>query len=150
MAELAGETTGTEAPGSTIGSGAIGSGTIRNALTLARKHGFDEVELRSGEGRFTATLLGRKPAARKGAPAQAEPAAPVATEVKSHNVGFVHLADLAPGAAVKEGALLATVETLGIANDLLAPRAGVLKEFRVEDESPVEFGQIVAVLEAVS
>ncbi len=122
--------------------------TIRTALTLARKHGFDEVELRAGESRFEGKILGRKAPARSAAQI-AESASREAVEIRSHNVGFVHLAELSPGETVKEGARLATVETLGIANDLTAPRAGTLMEFRVEDESPVEYGQIVAVLEAL-
>lgn len=122
--------------------------TIRSALALAKRHGFDEMELRSGESRFAATLLSRsgsKPSGSRTSPA-ATPSGP--TEVRSQNVGYAHLAEIAPGDAVKEGARLATIETLGIANDLVAPRAGVLKEFLVEDEAAVEFGQTVAVLEA--
>lgn len=123
--------------------------TIRGALSLARRHGFDEVELRAGETLFAGTLLTRKGASSPPALIP-ETSSRDAVEVRSHSVGYAHLAGLAPGDAVKEGARLATIETLGIANDLLAPRGGILKEFLVENESPVEFGQIVAILEALS
>lgn len=124
--------------------------TIRGALALAKRHGFDEVELRVGESRFAATLRTRGGASRTSGSAVASPTPTGPTEVRSQNVGYAHLAQIAPGDAVKEGARLATIETLGIANDLLAPHAGVLREFAVEDEAAVEFGQVVAVLEAGS
>ena len=125
---------------------ALEAGTIRGALALARRHGFDEVELRAGESRFSATLLTKRGAPR--AEASSAPPTSVATEIASPAVGYAHLADLKPGDRVKSGDRLATIETLGIANDLLAPRAGILKEFRVETEAPVEYGQTVAILEA--
>jgi acetyl-CoA carboxylase biotin carboxyl carrier protein len=51
------------------------------------------------------------------------------------------------GDRVEAGAPLGVIETLGMATEVEAPAAGLLERFLVEDGQPVEFGQVVAVIE---
>lgn len=50
------------------------------------------------------------------------------------------------GDEVTAGTKIAEIEVLGIRNSVVAPIDGVLAAFLVEDESPVEYGQPVAVI----
>ena len=122
---------------------------IRHALTTARKHGFTEVELAIGENTFAATL----------APAPPEPP-PLATpdvlhqiepkdeliDVRSTLVGYYRAAKtpLQVGAVVKEGDVVAIIGALGIANDIESPASGEVIEVLVEQNQPVEYGQVLA------
>ena len=128
---------------------ALEPGTIRTALDLARRHGLDEVELRAGEDTFVGTLLARGPMRSAGAPASenVEPG-PRLIEVTSTTVGYIRRVDLAPGSPIEAGGTVAVVEALGIANDVASPRGGVLREWTVEDGQTVQFGQVVALVEA--
>ena len=84
----------------------------------------------------------------------APPPAPVddggATVVKSDYVGsFLRPEDgnfPQVGVVVTKGTRLADVEVLGIPNPVLAPVGGTLLEVRVEDGSPVEYGQVLAII----
>lgn len=128
---------------------ALEPGTIRNALDLARKHNLDEVELRSGDDSFVGTLLNRRTVAPLASPAfdTAETSART-VEVTSTTVGYIHRVDLAPGSPIEAGGTVAVVEALGLANDVASPRGGILREWTVEDGQAVQFGQVVAILEA--
>ena len=58
--------------------------TVRHALSLARKHGFAEVELSVGESAFTASLAhGPAPAASSAAPAASGEEIATEPELKS-------------------------------------------------------------------
>ncbi len=123
--------------------------TIRTALELARRHGVDEVELRSGEESFVGTLARRRGSEGVPGPSASSMATgPRSAEVRSTMVGYAHPADLPVGSVVEAGAVLAVVEALGIVHDVLSPQEGTLREWRIEDGQAVEFGQILAVVEA--
>ena len=70
--------------------------------------------------------------------------------VKSGHVGYFHRPTDAPlpvaGDTLTAGTRIAEVEVLGIRNPVLAPIDGVLVEVLVEDDTPVEYGHILAVM----
>lgn len=72
--------------------------------------------------------------------------------LRSQSVGFFHRsrAEGVPnlvedGATIASGAVVAVVETLGMAGEVVSPAAGTL-EFVIEDGHPVGFGDVVAVV----
>ncbi|MBI4213164.1 MAG: hypothetical protein HY534_02545 [Chloroflexi bacterium] len=71
--------------------------------------------------------------------------------VKSAHVGYFHRPDdgafPAIGEALAAGARIGEVEVLGIRNPVTAPVDGILIEVLVEDDEPVEYGQILAVIQ---
>ncbi len=122
---------------------------IRHALITARKHGFAEVELAVGENSFAASL----------APALLEPTVESASEdfhkeepkeglidIRALLVGYYRPAKtpLKVGAMVQEGEVVAIIGALGIANDVEAPASGEVVEVLIEQNQPVEYGQVLA------
>jgi acetyl-CoA carboxylase biotin carboxyl carrier protein len=83
-----------------------------------------------------------------------KPTAEAAGAVKSPMVGTVYLAS-APGAAafvsvgsqVKEGQTLLIIEAMKTMNQIPATRSGTVTEIRVENGQPVEFGEVMMVIE---
>ena len=72
-------------------------------------------------------------------------ASPVAT-----NILFV-IAEMAPlikvGDSVKEGQTLLIIEAMKVMNPLASPRAGTVTRILVADGQPVEFGELLLVIE---
>jgi biotin carboxyl carrier protein len=54
------------------------------------------------------------------------------------------------GASVERGQTLATVEVLGIANEVVAPLPAILESWAVESGQPVQYGQPIAYLRPLS
>jgi acetyl-CoA carboxylase biotin carboxyl carrier protein len=75
---------------------------------------------------------------------------PALLEVRSECVGYCTLAPIAVGASVERGQTLATVEVLGIANEVVAPLPAVLEGWAVESGQPVQYGQPIAYLRPLS
>ena len=75
---------------------------------------------------------------------------PTLLEVRSECVGYCTLAPIAVGASVERGQTLATVEVLGIANEVVAPLPAVLEGWAVESGQPVQYGQPIAYLRPLS
>ena len=72
--------------------------------------------------------------------------------LRSQSVGFFHRSRVEgvpnlveDGATIASGAVVAVVETLGMAGEVVSPAAGTL-EFVIEDGHPVGFGDVVAVV----
>jgi biotin carboxyl carrier protein len=72
--------------------------------------------------------------------------------LRSQSVGFFHRSRMEgvpnlveDGATIVSGAVVAVVETLGMAGEVVSPVAGTL-EFVVEDGHPVGFGDVVAIV----
>lgn len=129
---------------------------IRHALEVARSHGFAEVEIESGGGRFAGTLeRGKRAAATKPSPAAAEPTAvePASNgyaEIKAPLVGYYQSGKqaLEPGAAVQRGDVVAVITALGLSNEVESPHEGEIVDVLVKDGDPVEFGQVLARVKA--
>jgi acetyl-CoA carboxylase biotin carboxyl carrier protein len=126
---------------------------VRHALTVARQHGFAEVELGVGEETFSAKLTPGRPAATKPqAVATGEPEEPKEQlqEVKATLVGYYRPAKtpLEVGITVKKGDVVAVIAALGIANDIESPGEGEVVEVLVEPNQPVQYGQVLARIRA--
>lgn len=74
--------------------------------------------------------------------------------IKSPLVGTVYMAPaedektfVSVGERVKKGQTLAIVEAMKLMNEIESEYDGVVKEICVENESPVEFGQVLFVIE---
>jgi acetyl-CoA carboxylase biotin carboxyl carrier protein len=74
--------------------------------------------------------------------------------IKSPMVGTGYLAP-EPGAAafvsvgdrVKEGQTLMLVEAMKTFNEIKSPRAGVVRKIMIENQQPVEYGDILMIIE---
>jgi acetyl-CoA carboxylase biotin carboxyl carrier protein len=75
---------------------------------------------------------------------------PALLEVRSECVGYCTLAPIPVGASVERGQTLATIEVLGIANEVVAPLPAILEGWAVESEQPVQYGQPIAYLRPLS
>jgi len=91
---------------------------------------------------------------RGGTPAAAAPAPTPADDrrhpVRSTAVGFVKLApDIHVGGKVAKGALVATVDVLGVAVEVRADHGGIVAKLRCATGDPVEYGQELFLVESV-
>ncbi|MBI5706823.1 MAG: hypothetical protein HZC36_07520 [Armatimonadetes bacterium] len=123
------------------------------ALTTARKHGFSEVELEADGVKFKAKLVPGAPAPRPAVGAQGQASAlvdagPREVAISAPCVGFFQSANdsLSQGCTIQAGEIVATVQALGIANDVVAPEGGEVMEILVRAGDPVQFGQPIALL----
>jgi len=144
---------------------------IRELAELLDETGLTEIEYDTGSVRIR---VAREPApvaaAVSGAPASpapsapttapAEPAAAAAADashpgaVTSPMVGTIYLAP-EPGApnfiskddTVSAGQTLMLVEAMKTFNEIKAPKAGVVREIRVENGAPVEYGDLLAIVD---
>jgi acetyl-CoA carboxylase biotin carboxyl carrier protein len=97
------------------------------------------------------------PPAAQSAPMVSAPAVPVgdaAGSVKSPMVGTVYMAaspETAPfisvGATVKQGQTLLIIEAMKTMNQIPAPKSGKVTQIMVDNGSPVEFGEVLLVIE---
>lgn len=88
------------------------------------------------------------------APVVATPAGDHVGGVKSPMVGTVYMAsspEAAPfvtlGATVKQGQTVLIIEAMKTMNQIPAPRSGKVTQIMVDNGSPVEFGEILMVIE---
>ena len=147
------------------------SKTIRELADLLSETGLSEIEVETGDlrirvARETGTVSAVVPAAA--APVAAAPAAPAPAEeapapaapnehpgaVKSPMVGTAYLAP-EPGAAdfvkvgdkVSEGQTLLIVEAMKTMNPIAAPKSGTVSQIIVANEQPVEFDEVLLIIE---
>jgi len=133
---------------------------IRALAALLQETGLSEIEIAEGERRVRVARNAHAATAVTVSVPQSSPA-PAATKqvesagaVKSPMVGTAYLAPQ-PGAAhfvkvgdsVREGQALMVIEAMKVMNQIHAPRAGKVIEILVADGTPVEFGQVLMVLE---
>jgi biotin carboxyl carrier protein len=121
--------------------------TVRHSLTVARKNGFAEVELVSGEDHFHATL---EPLPRTAAAASESSKAPVVTPIVAPLVGYYRPGpvDLSVGATIAIGDVVAIIGALGIANEVESKVAGEVTEVLVIPGDPVQFNQVLAMVKS--
>jgi acetyl-CoA carboxylase biotin carboxyl carrier protein len=138
----------------------IESELVRTLAGLLDETGLSEIEYAVGERRIR--VARHSGGVAMVAPAVLPAAAPAAVTVvaepagavKSPMVGTAYLGPQ-PGAApfvqvgdaVREGQTLFIIEAMKVMNQIPAPRAGRVTQILVVDATPVEFGQILAVLE---
>lgn len=122
-----------------------------------------EVERNGATVRVRSESLGVQQAASLGAPAQgaagqAAAAAPASSSVSAARkhavrataVGFLTLSkEIHVGAKVAKGALVATVEVLGIPNEVRATHGGIVAALKSATGDPVEYGQEIFLLESI-
>ena len=143
----------------------IDSELVRTLAALLEETGLSEIEYAVGERRIRVARNGAgaavamvaapvMPVATTASAAAGSVAAEPAGAVKSPMVGTAYLGPQ-PGAApfvavgdtVREGQTLFIIEAMKVMNQIPAPRAGRVAQILVADATPVEFGQILAVLE---
>ena len=140
---------------------------VRKLAELLGETGLTEIEYAEGEKRIR--LSRAAPAAMMAAPvavaapvAAAPVAAPVAAvppaqhpgAVKSPMVGTAYLAP-EPGAntfvkvgdAVKVGQTLLIIEAMKVMNPIKATKAGTVTQIQVGDTQPVEYGEVLLIIE---
>lgn len=145
---------------------------IKKLIELLEESGIAELEIKEGEesvriSRQSSTLVqGVAPVAAPiaaAAAAPAAPAAPAATEarevisghqVKSPMVGTFYAAAsptsepfVAPGQQVNIGDTLCIIEAMKMMNQIEADRAGKIRDILVDNGSPVEFDQVLFIIE---
>jgi acetyl-CoA carboxylase biotin carboxyl carrier protein len=88
------------------------------------------------------------------APVIAAPAGDHAGAVKSPMVGTVYMASspeaaafVTIGAVVKQGQTLLIIEAMKTMNQIPAPKSGKVTQIMVDNGSPVEFGEVLMVIE---
>ncbi|AWK86719.1 acetyl-CoA carboxylase biotin carboxyl carrier protein [Azospirillum thermophilum] len=140
---------------------------VRKLADLLRETGLSEIEFAEGEKRIRVT---RPTAAQTvavaapiAAPAPIAAAAPAAQPVKPANhpgavtspmVGTAYLSP-EPGAtpfvrvgdAVKAGQTVMIIEAMKVMNPIKAPRGGTVTELLISDAQPVEFGEVLMIIE---
>ena len=149
-------------------SSAIEPALVRQLAKMLTETDLSEIEVSKGDLRIrVARHIGHGFAAPAptyaAAPAAAAPAPAVVTlapaaaspgAVKSPMVGSAYLRsspDAKPfveiGAAVKAGDRILLIEAMKTFNDIVAPQGGIVKQILVEDGQPVEYGQVLMVIE---
>jgi biotin carboxyl carrier protein len=122
-----------------------------------------EVERNGATVRVRSESLGVQQAAAFGAPAQsaagqgaaAAPAPSSVSAARKHAVratavGFLTLSkEIHVGAKVAKGALVATVEVLGIPSEVRATHGGIVAALKSATGDPVEYGQEIFLLESI-
>ncbi|MBP5273440.1 MAG: hypothetical protein ILO36_00695 [Abditibacteriota bacterium] len=69
------------------------------------------------------------------------------SDVRADMVGiFSFSAPLSPGDTVEEGQLIGHIRSFTIVNDIKAPCGGTVVSVSCEDDSPVEYGQVILVI----
>jgi acetyl-CoA carboxylase biotin carboxyl carrier protein len=146
-------------------------GLIRALADILNETGLTEIELdhKGAKVRVAKTIQASAvvhsapamhhaaPASVAAAPAVSAPAATAAaagTPLKSPMVGTAYLSsspDAAPfatvGADVKQGQTLLIIEAMKTMNQIAAPKSGKLVQVLIENAQPVEFGEVLMVIE---
>ncbi len=137
---------------------------IRQLAALMDEAGLSEIEVAEGERklRLARGLTGVVPApvAHHAPPpvsadsGQQVMAGPPVGAITSPMVGSAYLAPepgatpfVKPGDRVEEGQTVMIIEAMKVMNPIRAPRAGVVQQVLVEDAQPVEFGEILMILD---
>jgi biotin carboxyl carrier protein len=121
--------------------------TVRHSLTVARTHGFAEIELTSGDDYFRATL---DPLPRAAKTATEPSSAPTLANIVAPLVGYYRPGpvELTVGTNVRAGDVIAVIGALGIANEVESKVSGEVVEVFVASGDPVQFNQVLATVKS--
>jgi acetyl-CoA carboxylase biotin carboxyl carrier protein len=132
---------------------------VRQLALLLSENDLTEIEVEDGDRRISVKrkLAAAAPAplayAPGPAPAAADPAAHPGA-VPSPMVGTVYLSAepgakpfVSVGESVAEGDTLLIIEAMKVMNQIVAPRAGTVRQILVQNAEPVEFGQPLVIIE---
>ena len=143
----------------------VDSELVRALAALLHETGLTEIEYAAGDRRIRvardapaapAVTVSMPAAAVSGsaAPASAAATAEPVGAVKAPMVGTVYLAPqpgappfVAVGDTVREGQVLLIIEAMKVMNQIPSRRAGRLTQILVADGAPVEYGQVLMVVE---
>jgi acetyl-CoA carboxylase biotin carboxyl carrier protein len=143
--------------------------TIKNLVALMSRHDLSEIDLREGDVRIRLRRGGREivpaapavPAIPAAAPRPAAAPAPVAREdnvrpakplqeIKSPTPGTFYSSAtpwaepfVRVGARVTPNTVVCLIEAMKIFNEIQAECSGVITEILVENQQPVEYGQVL-------
>ncbi|WP_422023516.1 acetyl-CoA carboxylase biotin carboxyl carrier protein [Pyruvatibacter mobilis] len=154
------------------GASPVNKDMIRELADLLKETELNEIEVETEEFKIRVARGGgaavsfTAPAAAAPAPAAAAPAAAEApaaagADLSSHPgavtspmVGTVYVAPepgagafVQEGAKVSQGDTLLIVEAMKTMNPIPAPKSGTVKQILVQDAQPVEFGEVLIVIE---
>lgn len=145
--------------------------SIKELAELLKETDLSEIEVESGDLRIRvardmdtnvvvsqpAAAAPAAPAPAAEAPAEAEPAVAAADHPGAVSSPMVGTAYLAPepsaanfvkvGDTVSEGQTLLIVEAMKTMNPIAAPKAGKVSQIIVSNEQPVEFGEVLMIIE---
>jgi acetyl-CoA carboxylase biotin carboxyl carrier protein len=148
-------------------SSVIDQAVIRDLAAILKETDLTEIEVEQGELRIRVSRAGTiaapaqvqhftaPPAMAAAAPAPpAVSAAASVNAVPSPMVGTAYFA-AAPGAdpfvqigsKVKEGQTILIIEAMKTMNQIASPRSGTVTAILIEDASPVEYGELLMVIE---
>ena len=135
---------------------------VRTLAALLDETGLSEIEYAVADKRLrvarnaggAVAMVAPAPALAVAPAVAGAPAADPAGAIKSPMVGTAYLGS-SPGAApfiavgdtVREGQTMFIIEAMKVMNQIPAPRAGRVVQILITDATPVEFGQVLAVLE---
>ena len=138
---------------------------VRKLAELLQETGLNEIEYENGAQRIRvnrggtvvsapATPMAAVPSIPAASPAPATPDQPPEGAVTSPMVGTAYLA-AEPGAApyvkvgdrVIKGQTLLIIEAMKVMNPIAAPRGGTVTEIQVQDGRPVEYGEVLMVIQ---
>ncbi|PKA41034.1 acetyl-CoA carboxylase biotin carboxyl carrier protein [Rhizobium sullae] len=151
----------------------IDQALIRDLANILNETDLTEIEVEQDELRIRVSRAGNThyvqapigvpayaAAASSAAASQPAPAAPAAAvrnpanTVNAPMVGTVYMAPapgarafIEVGATVKEGQTLLIIEAMKTMNQIPSPKSGKVTEILVEDGQPVEYGQLLVVIE---
>ena len=126
---------------------------IKELMKILKKEEMAEIKVRYGKVKLT--LKNAEAVSNKAETTsvtkveQKTPEVPTINEevVKSQNVGEIKLIKTEKNIEVSKGMVLAKINTIGLETDIKSPVNGILKEILVVDNSPVDYGKPLFVIE---
>jgi acetyl-CoA carboxylase biotin carboxyl carrier protein len=141
----------------------IDSDLVRTLAALLEETGLTEIEYAVGDRRIRVarTVAAAAPTVAVVTPVAEAPAAPAAVApvdhpgaIKAPMVGTAYIApqpDQPPfvklGDRIEEGRVLLIIEAMKVMNQIRAPKPGRVAEILIADGAPVEYGQVLMVVE---
>ena len=126
---------------------------IKELMKVLKKEEMAEIKIRYGKVKLTLKNSEITPNKAVEMPVtkveQKTPEVPTINEeiIKSQNVGEIKLIKTEKNIEVSKGMVLAKINTIGLETDIKSPVDGILKEILVVDNSPVDYGKPLFVIE---